>query len=89
MEDLSEEENHLRGRRHGDRHQEGHRCRGDLLQVLDTGRRRLDTGHHPHSRGAGQWTPPMPWGPSVGGPPMLWGTPTMPWGPPAGGSGKV
>jgi hypothetical protein len=50
MEDLPEVGNLLRGHRHGDRHQEGHRCRGDLLQVLDTGRHRLDTGHQPRTR---------------------------------------
>jgi hypothetical protein len=50
MEDLPEAGNLLRSHRCGGRHQEGRRCRGDLLQVLDTGRRHLDTGHHSRSR---------------------------------------
>jgi hypothetical protein len=50
MEDLPEAGNLLCGSRHGDWHWEGRRCRGDLLQVLDTGCSRFDTGLHPCSR---------------------------------------
>jgi hypothetical protein len=50
MEDLPEAGNLLHGRRRGDRHREDCRCRGDILQVLDTGRHRLDTAHQPRTR---------------------------------------
>jgi hypothetical protein len=33
-----------------DRNEEGHQCRGDLLQVLDTSRHCLDTGYQPRTR---------------------------------------
>jgi hypothetical protein len=49
MEDLPEAGNLLHGRRRGDRHREGRRCREDHLQVLDTGLQRLDTAHQPRT----------------------------------------